>query len=192
MAHQDSKQVEVLVENGKTPENENSKESAEDFVDPWNVISKSATGIDYDKLICKSNSISDDISNIQCLIIFSKKYCSNDLRSLWKFQNRSKIVNRNRKNNPEARSSSFKKRNFFLPQVFGNDFNSVLGTGIDYLIRLLKNHTVCLIFLSQFSMIQWINKNIRNAIFAKSYVYFCHLIKVPLLLINLSPKDSDF
>lgn len=23
----------------------------EDFVDPWNVVSKSATGVDYDKLI---------------------------------------------------------------------------------------------------------------------------------------------
>lgn len=25
----------------------------EDIVDPWNVTSKSQTGIDYDKLICK-------------------------------------------------------------------------------------------------------------------------------------------
>lgn len=26
----------------------------EDFVDPWNVVSKSDNGVDYDKLICKS------------------------------------------------------------------------------------------------------------------------------------------
>lgn len=25
----------------------------DDFVDPWNVVSKSATGVDYDKLISK-------------------------------------------------------------------------------------------------------------------------------------------
>ena len=30
-----------------------SKEDEEDFVDPWNVASKSDTGIDYDKLIRK-------------------------------------------------------------------------------------------------------------------------------------------
>lgn len=32
---------------------ENQKKSEEDQVDPWNVVSKSEAGIDYDKLICE-------------------------------------------------------------------------------------------------------------------------------------------
>ena len=36
---------------GHQEENGDSKE--DDFVDPWNVTSKSATGVDYDKLIGK-------------------------------------------------------------------------------------------------------------------------------------------
>lgn len=32
------------------------REENEDFVDPWNVVSSSDTGIDYDKLISKSSN----------------------------------------------------------------------------------------------------------------------------------------
>lgn len=37
-----------LNENGDL---QNENEDQEDIVDPWNVVSKSAAGIDYDKLI---------------------------------------------------------------------------------------------------------------------------------------------
>lgn len=34
-----------------------SGDADEDFVDPWNVVSKSNTGIDYDKLISMNDAI---------------------------------------------------------------------------------------------------------------------------------------
>lgn len=34
-------------------EESNDKDAEEDIVDPWNVVSKSDTGIDYEKLISK-------------------------------------------------------------------------------------------------------------------------------------------
>ncbi len=37
----------------------------EDFVDPWNVASKSETGIDYDKLIRKSDVILQYNANLK-------------------------------------------------------------------------------------------------------------------------------
>lgn len=46
-------EVEVHVENGKETADKNSSVSTDDFVDPWNVVSSSATGVDYDKLICE-------------------------------------------------------------------------------------------------------------------------------------------
>lgn len=49
MADSEYSKVELVIENGK--EAEISKEGSEDVVDPWNVISTSATGVDYDKLI---------------------------------------------------------------------------------------------------------------------------------------------
>ena len=38
----------------------------DDFVDPWNVVSKSATGLDYDKLISKFKLV--------CFFSLLKKY----------------------------------------------------------------------------------------------------------------------
>lgn len=65
MADSDAKKVEVLIENGKELEKENTKECSDDVVDPWNVISSSATGVDYDKLICRfgSSKIDDKLLN---------------------------------------------------------------------------------------------------------------------------------
>lgn len=37
----------------KIQENNHEKDIDEDIVDPWNVVSKSETGIDYEKLISK-------------------------------------------------------------------------------------------------------------------------------------------
>lgn len=48
MANLDSQNVEVVIQNG----NETNTENSEDVVNPWNVVSSSATGVDYDKLIC--------------------------------------------------------------------------------------------------------------------------------------------
>lgn len=50
------------MENGEVPSTEDSKENVQDTVDPWNVVSTSSTGIDYDKLIVRFGSSKiDDI-----------------------------------------------------------------------------------------------------------------------------------
>lgn len=45
-----------IVANGQETEKENSTDANDDFVDPWNVVSNCATGVDYDKLICRFGS----------------------------------------------------------------------------------------------------------------------------------------
>ncbi|XP_035224193.1 tryptophan--tRNA ligase, cytoplasmic-like [Stegodyphus dumicola] len=59
------KNVEIHVENGNEIHNEQSKKSGDDFVDPWNVISSSATGVDYDKLISRFGSSKIDDKLLQ-------------------------------------------------------------------------------------------------------------------------------
>lgn len=57
------------VNEKKLENNENGE--GDDFVDPWNVTSKSETGVDYDKLIsiCYFNSFS-----LFVWLLFSLKY----------------------------------------------------------------------------------------------------------------------
>lgn len=52
MSNLESQKVEVLIENGKESEKGAAIGDSDDVVDPWNVISSSATGVDYEKLIC--------------------------------------------------------------------------------------------------------------------------------------------
>lgn len=46
-------QVDKDMSELKIQENNTKNEIEDDIVDPWNVVSKSETGIDYDKLISK-------------------------------------------------------------------------------------------------------------------------------------------
>ena len=59
------------LEDVKLTETEKKPEEDEDFVDPWNVSSKSDTGINYDKLIVKFGSSKVDealIARIEAII----------------------------------------------------------------------------------------------------------------------------
>lgn len=60
--------MEETVENGvNVPPVEGQKE--EDFVDPWNVSTKSATGIDYDKLIGKVHMVVHVCTLVNCYLL---------------------------------------------------------------------------------------------------------------------------
>lgn len=52
MSNLDAENGEVLIENGTKTSDQSTENIADDVVTPWSVTSSSATGVDYDKLIC--------------------------------------------------------------------------------------------------------------------------------------------
>lgn len=69
--------VQALDLTNKPDENHS---NTEDFVDPWNVVSTSQTGIDYDKLISKSCNVT--------FVILPVKLQPYNYREVWLFKNR--------------------------------------------------------------------------------------------------------
>ncbi|KAI1285419.1 Tryptophan--tRNA ligase, cytoplasmic [Halotydeus destructor] len=79
-----------------------SGDTEDDFVDPWNVVSKSATGIDYDKLLLRFGSSKIDDALIKRLETITKCKAHHLLRRGIFFSHREfhEILNRHEKQQP--------------------------------------------------------------------------------------------
>lgn len=56
--------TEVSITSTQSPEKKIVNEEEDDVVDPWNVVSKSQTGVDYDKLISELSMNTNTLRNL--------------------------------------------------------------------------------------------------------------------------------